>query len=307
MSAWRDLSRPIVDGMSVYPGDPLFQASSFADFATDGFHGTKFTLGSHLGSHIDVPFHYFVDGETLDSFPVEFFFGESVILDFTNLVGVNSERFAARETGRPAAIQPDDLAPFQDVVESVPFLFLKTGWSAKFGEPDYYTDFPSLTPDTCDWLDDFGNLRILGLETPSVAAFPQIGETNKAGEDKRRNPFTKEFSDLLPKISPQKRTPPITLASAAERRPLNELELNADAECHRVLLGRRPPILILEGLVSLDSLPCYSEIDLVDGRALVDPCKVLETVCLPLPIAGVDGCPVRAAARVKRPGLKVVG
>ena len=122
--AWVDLSRAIVEGISVYPGDPLFQTRPFADHGTDGFRGTELTLGSHLGTHIDAPFHYFIDGETLDSFPVDFFLADAAIIDLTSLVGVDSARFAARQTGRPATVTADDLAPFERIFETVPFIFL---------------------------------------------------------------------------------------------------------------------------------------------------------------------------------------
>ena len=304
--AWVDLSRAIVEGISVYPGDPLFQTRPFADHGTDGFRGTELTLGSHLGTHIDVPFHYFIDGETLDSFPVDFFLGDAAIIDLTSLVGVDSARFAARQTGRPATVTADDLAPFERIFETVPFIFLRTGWSSRFGASDFYTDFPSLSPETCDWLDDFPKLRILGLETPSLVSFPHIGGDDVPAE-KRPNPFNKEFSDLLPKTEPECKKALRLADMTAPYEPLDELELNADAECHRLLLGRRPQILILEGLTNLEALPAYTPDDAVSGVAAFEPAKTLDAACLPLPIAGVDGSPARVVARTKPPVLKVVG
>ncbi len=290
-----DLSRPIAEGMSVYPGDPLFQASAFAEHTVDGFYGSKLTLGSHLGTHLDAPFHYFVDGETLDMFPVDFFIGDCAVIDATPLVGANSERFAARSLGRPAALTVADLEPFASVFESVPFVFLRSGWSSRFGEPDFYTDFPSLSPELCEWLIRFPSLRALGLETPSLVSFPGDLSDDPADASESRSPFDAEFAELLPQR--EKRRPDRTpFYKERDSQPLDKLEIDADSECHRVLLGRTPPVLILEGLVNLDALPCYEMKNAPNQRVEFDSKRSFEVACPPLPIVGVDGCPVRVVA-----------
>ncbi|MBR5760052.1 MAG: cyclase family protein [Thermoguttaceae bacterium] len=292
-----DLSRPIVEGMSVYPGDPLFQISAFADHTVDGFRGSKLTLGTHLGTHIDAPFHYFVDGETLDMFPVDFFFGQGVVIDVTSLVGVNSERFASRASGRPAALNVADLEPFASVFESVPFVFLRTDWSIKFGDVDFYTDFPSLSPELCDWLVGFSNLRVLGLETPSLVSFPNDSPDDSEDASTTRSPFDAELAELLTsREKPWSSVAP--LFKERDSQPLDERELCADAECHRILLGRTPPVLIVEGLVNLDALPCYYVKNAPNQRVSLDPERTFDVACLPLPIVGVDGCTVRVVASI---------
>ena len=75
VTALIDLTREISEGMPVYPGDPLFQARPFADYGTDGFRATRFTIGSHLGTHVDAPCHYIEDGETVYDVPVRIFYG----------------------------------------------------------------------------------------------------------------------------------------------------------------------------------------------------------------------------------------
>lgn len=298
MRNWIDLTRPIVEGMSVYPGDPLFQSRPFADHAADGYRGTKLTLGTHLGTHIDAPFHYFCDGETLDSFPVDFFFGSAAVVDLTPLIGVGSDRFEGRTPGRPAAIGCDDLEGFAPLFERYPIIFLRTGWASRFHARDYYTDFPSLSPATCDWIADFPTLRILGLETPSLASFPELGGTSDT--ELALKTFDPELTEFLPDAAFTAASSAADAGTSEDETPLDELELHADAECHRILLGRRPPILILEGLVNLELLPSYGVVDLVGERVALDESRELEAACLPLNIAGIDGCPVRAAARLAR-------
>ena len=299
-----DLTRPINEGIPVYPGDPLFESRPFAEHDSDGFHGTRYVVGSHLGTHLDAPFHFFLDGETLDSFPVDFFCAQAACINVAPLVGPDSPRRRERvDRARPVALTVDDLAPFEPVFDATPIVLLRSGWSARAGAPEYYEDFPSLSPDLCDWLADYPALRILGLETPSLVATPNdpaldLGRPDDAAPGERFDP---ELGEFLPQNRGElNRDPAPTEARDPEAlaRPLDELELLADAECHRILLGRRPPILVLEGLVNLESLPQY---DRPEGGAsvAVDPARAFELSCYPLPIAGADGCPVRAVARVE--------
>ncbi len=307
-SRWIDLTRPLGEGIPVYPGDPLFQARPFAEHTTDGFRGTRWAFGSHTGTHLDAPFHYFVDGETLDSFPVDFFVGDAAVLDLRSTVGVDSERFAApRRVGRPVLIEPSDLEPFEPIFDAVPFVFLRVGWAERFGRADFYNAFPSLTPETADWLADFPKLRILGLETPSLVAFPTDVSTVADGSPSpsdasvadRIRSFDPEF---LPDALSQEplETPCFSASADAEPgAPLDEAEFCADAECHRILLGRRPPVLLLEGLVSLERLPSFAPPSAPEERVEFDAAKAFETVVFPLLIERSDGCPARVAARLR--------
>ena len=310
-SRWIDLTRPLGEGIPVYPGDPLFQARPFAEHSTDGFRGTRWAFGSHTGTHLDAPFHYFVDGETLDSFPIDFFVGDAAVLDLRSTVGVDSERFAApRSVGRPVLIEPSDLEPFESIFDAVPFVFLLVGWAERFGRADFYNAFPSLTPETADWLADFPKLRILGLETPSLVAFP-TGDFSEADAVGPIRSFDAEFlPDAFPASPPF--SPPETQGSAESGAdessvvadaelgaPLDEAEFCADAECHRILLGRRPPILLLEGLVSLERLPSFAPPSEPGERVEFDAAKAFETVVFPLLIERSDGCPARVAARLR--------
>ncbi len=316
-SRWVDLTRPLCEGIPVYPGDPLFQARPFAEHATDGFRGTRWAFGSHTGTHLDAPFHYFVDGETLDSFPVDFFVGDAAVLDLRSTVGVDSARFAApRSVGRPVLIEPSDLEPFEPIFDAVPFVFLRVGWAERFGRVDFYNAFPSLTPETADWLADFPKLRILGLETPSLVAFPTDDSNGSASisdasaADRVRSfdpeflpdafPASPSFSPQEPQFSAENGADASSVAADAEPgAPLDEAEFCADAECHRILLGRRPPILLLEGLVALERLPAFAPPSEPGERVEFDAAKAFETVVFPLLIERSDGCPARVAARLR--------
>jgi len=224
MKRWIDLTRKLESGMPVYPGDPMFQTVPFADHETDGFRGVRLAMGSHLGTHMDAPYHYFVDGETLDYIPLDFFFGDAAVLDLTTFL-------KSEKTGQPPEIRLEYLTPFEPVFENVPRIILRTGWDKHWRKSDYYSLFPSFYPETVEWLADFP-LKVLGLETPSLSAFDW------------------------------------NVTDPEAEQPVDEVTLHADAECHRILLGRQPPILILEGLTRLETLPAFRVTDLEKLRRL---------------------------------------
>lgn len=258
-----DLTRPMTEAMPVYPGDPLFQSVPTADHATDGFRLSKLSFGSHTGTHLDAPFHYFEDGETLDRLPLETFFLTALVINLTPwCVGTN---------GRPAMIRPETLEPFAPALERFEAILLKTGWEHRWGKSDFYDAFPSVLPETAEWLADYP-IRLLGLETPSLAS---IGNALFADEGKGG-----------------------AIEDWGTGEGADELTLHADAESHRILLGRTPPILLLEGLAHLDALPCVSaddcqnHFDTLFGRSF-------RLICFPLPVDRSDGSPVRAVALIE--------
>lgn len=238
-----DLSRPLGEATPVYPGDPLFTRTIEADYASDGYRLTSVTFGTHIGTHLDAPRHYFSDGESFGDLPLETFDTEAVLCDLAPaLTGQTTEAAAAK-------ITPELLAPFAEFLQRYPAIILRTGWGERWGKSDYFTSFPSILPETADWLADYP-IKILGLDTPSLSAY---GNT-LFGSDHN------------------------TWGG-----PLCEALLHSDAESHRILLGRRPPILPLENLASLDKLTAGEPFRLV---------------CFPLPIDNLDGFPVRACAKL---------
>ena len=39
------------------------------------------SMGSHQGTHLDAPFHFYDDGKTLEKMPLQRFFGPTVLVD----------------------------------------------------------------------------------------------------------------------------------------------------------------------------------------------------------------------------------
>lgn len=114
---------------------------------------------SHIGTHIEAPYHCIEDGRDLASIPIEQLVGEAVVLDLGALppdTTVGAAEMAA-VAARAGGLRPGDIA------------FLLTGYAGKQGTPEY-EHRPSLLAGAMDYLVEQGvklvGTDLSGLEGP---------------------------------------------------------------------------------------------------------------------------------------------
>ncbi len=148
-----DLTHPITADMPVYPGtgQPVIEVA--ATVAEQGFFEHRISMVTHTGTHMDAPAHMIEGGRTLDSFPASTFVGPATVADVSNAAD--------------GAIGRALLEPLADTIARQAFLLLHTGWSARWGDASYFSDYPALTPEAAHWLGRF-DLRGIGLDTISI-------------------------------------------------------------------------------------------------------------------------------------------
>ena len=73
-----DLSHPISNKMSTYPSDPGVSIVLEKDISTDRTLLHSFKMGTHTGTHLDVPAHIIPGGRVINDFPLSSFSGHSV-------------------------------------------------------------------------------------------------------------------------------------------------------------------------------------------------------------------------------------
>ena len=166
-----DLTHWIEPGMPVYPGTAAPVLEEANTIARDGFAEKKLSLNSHVGTHMDAPAHMLPGGRTLDSYPVDLFWGRAVLADFS--------------PRRLEWIELEDLLPFAPLLQAAQFLILRTGWGERWGTPAYFEGFPALSAGAADWLVKSG-VRGLGTDAISIdriddPAFPVHQRIFEAG------------------------------------------------------------------------------------------------------------------------------
>ena len=145
-----DLSHPLPNGAPGYPGDPGLAVLTAHEHGESGYHVSDIHIGSHVGTHIDVPLHVFDGGEDVLGTDLHRLVGPARLIDLGALPPF-------------AEIGPDDVGP----VRAGERIVLKTGWARTFGTGEYHDAFPQLSVALAERLAVEGIL-LVGIEQPSV-------------------------------------------------------------------------------------------------------------------------------------------
>jgi len=147
-----DLSHEIETGMPLFPGTTEIKIKDLHMVARDGFAEKQLGFTTHVGTHLDAPAHMLVAGQTLDSLPVETFWGKGRVLDV--------RIFKGNEI--PAEVIQKELT------KATPdFLLFYTGFAELWGRPEYFGDYPVLSLKAAEIIAQ-SPLKGIGLDAPSV-------------------------------------------------------------------------------------------------------------------------------------------
>lgn len=133
---------------------------------------------THSGTHVDAPWHYAPISEnkrarTIDEMPLEYFYGDGVILDF-------------RYKMAGEAITADDIKSALKKIEyrlkPLDIVLIMTGWDKKVGMPEYF-DHPGLTYNAVKWIVEQG-VKLIGIDAYSLdRSFKSMAEDYKRTGD----------------------------------------------------------------------------------------------------------------------------
>ena len=151
-----DISLPLRSGGVVYPGNPPISITAQQAISQgDGANVSRLDLGSHSGTHVDAPKHFFDNGAGVDSIPLEVLMGPARLLAFGDTVMSIGE----------AELSAHDLT-------GVTRLLLKTRnsqWLAS-DSTAFHPDYTYVAPDGAEYLARLG-VRLVGVDYLSVEQF----------------------------------------------------------------------------------------------------------------------------------------
>lgn len=126
------------------------------DIANDSHMSTTV----HIGTHIDLPFHFFENGQTIEDFSADFwFFSHPAIIEIEpqSLI-INHEIHEAIES--------------LNISTETDILLIKTGIEKVRGQDQFWEKNPGFAPDLADYLRArLPRLRGLGFDSISVSSF----------------------------------------------------------------------------------------------------------------------------------------
>ena len=114
----------------------------------------------HIGTHIDMPYHFFEDGQTIEDFDIKYFrFNNILFIDFI----------------------PDDTIINNDLIsilenkedkEKYDLLVIKTGICHKRDQEIFWKENYGFHPDVAQYLrSNLPNIRVIGFDSISVSSF----------------------------------------------------------------------------------------------------------------------------------------
>ncbi len=151
-----DLSHPLEHGQLNFPFDPKISVVVHNTVTSIGYNITELSLSTHQGTHLDAPFHFYDDGKTLDQMSLDQFYGPASLVDLAP--------GSALESGTPLTVEM--FAAHEHKFTEGAKIIYRTGWDRMFGKPEFFSDFPTLTLESAQWMAD-RKIGLIGMDTPT--------------------------------------------------------------------------------------------------------------------------------------------
>lgn len=157
-----DISMPLHDRMSVWPGSPGFASSAHSSMAAgDVANATLIEMDVHCGTHVDAPRHFVERGATLDAIGLRPFIGPAWVGDALGRRMIDAALLDAIE------VPPETTR-----------LLLRTDNSFERREAPFREDYVALTADAAQWVVD-RELELIGIDSLSIQRFRDPPDTHR--------------------------------------------------------------------------------------------------------------------------------
>ncbi|MCD4785494.1 MAG: cyclase family protein [Candidatus Eremiobacteraeota bacterium] len=149
-----DLTIPIKNKMAVYEGDPGVSVESFSSMKKgDPYNLLNVQMGSHTGTHIDAPFHFFQNGKSVDDIPLKTLVGPARVYLIRN------EKIITKQI-----LQNMDFNGVERALFKTDHSFLRDRYSR------FRSDYVHLDLDAAGYLVGKG-MKIVGIDSFSVESY----------------------------------------------------------------------------------------------------------------------------------------
>jgi len=149
-----DISVPVVDQGLVYPGNPEIHITPHSEVSKGaGSNLSLLSFGSHTGTHVDAPKHFFDAGSTVDRLPLNALIGPAQVIAFPDDV---------------MSVTADHLKRY--TLDGMERVLIRTRNSTFITEREFHEDFTYLAPDGAEYLSNIG-VKLVGIDYLSVEQF----------------------------------------------------------------------------------------------------------------------------------------
>ena len=110
---------------------------------------TDIEMNSHMGTHIEFPYHHWKEGVTGSDFPLQQLIGEAVVLDFSH-------------KKKDEYITLEEVKKYEGKIQEGDIIFIRTDMD-KYFRKDNWTDEVHLSEEALDWLMQF-KPKVIGTD-----------------------------------------------------------------------------------------------------------------------------------------------
>ncbi len=115
----------------------------------------EWELNSHVGTHVESPYHHLREGRDISGLSLETLMGEAVVLDF-------------RGRKPDDEIGIDDLSALNADIRAGDIVLIQTGYDRDYGKPDYGR--PYVSQAVIDWLIE-RRIKCLGIDASGIERY----------------------------------------------------------------------------------------------------------------------------------------
>jgi arylformamidase len=91
-----DVSVVLAPGLATYPGNPEFELQPVKRIAEGASSNvSRLVLGTHTGTHVDAPRHFYDDRPGVDALPLDLLIGRARVIDLPFRGGIGEQQLAA--------------------------------------------------------------------------------------------------------------------------------------------------------------------------------------------------------------------
>ena len=152
LGPWVDLTyrlSPSTPRAGVFPQPAFRRLKSLPE---DPLNVTEMQMVVHIGTHVDAPRHFFMDGPAFHEIPLDRLSGPGIV---------------ARIDDKPAdgVISAEDLKRASPLLQRGDIVVVDTGWARHAGTEQYH-DHPYLSTEAAEWLVDQG-VKLVAFDVPT--------------------------------------------------------------------------------------------------------------------------------------------
>ena len=159
-----DISLTISPDLPIWPGDPAVTLERVSKIEIgDSSNLTRLSMGLHTGTHVDAPYHFVVDGETVEHINLKTLTGRVYVLHLPEVDVITAK-----------VLENSEIPP------RTRRLIFKTRNSNRWSgiESEFDTKFVAISADGAQYLVDRG-VKLVGVDYLSVAPYTDPAPTHE--------------------------------------------------------------------------------------------------------------------------------